>query len=171
MVNNNLDDLVLFTENPGCVIIDVRSESEFELDHIPGSINFPVLNDDERKEVGTIYKKNPFTAKQLGARLISSNISKILQKIEDLIEEKSINPSKVEFKIYCWRGGMRSRSLFIVMEMIGYKVSLIKGGYKEYRKGIINYLSEFQSENLLVIHGLSGSGKTEILEILEKEHF
>ena len=84
-------------------IIDVRSPSEYKEDHIPGSINLPVLNDKERKLIGTIYKKeSPFKAKKLGASLISKNISVLIKK-------KFINnPGSWKPLIYCWRGGQRS---------------------------------------------------------------
>ncbi|MBA3922638.1 MAG: tRNA 2-selenouridine(34) synthase MnmH, partial [Nostocaceae cyanobacterium] len=82
-------------------VIDVRSPSEFAEDHIPGAINLPVLNDAERAEVGTVYKQCPFTARKLGAALVSKNISKHLAA-HFVAKEKNYKPL-----VYCWRGGQR----------------------------------------------------------------
>ena len=112
-------------------IIDVRSPSEYKDDHIPGSINLPVLNDKERNLIGTIYKKeSPFKAKKLGASLISKNISVFIKKkfINNLGSWKPL--------IYCWRGGQRSKSIAITLSEIGWEVYLLRGGYKTYRKKV-----------------------------------
>ena len=94
-------------------IIDVRSPAEFENDHIPGSINIPILNDSERHEVGLKYKQiNPFKAKIMGASLISKNISSVLEK------EFSDKSGSWHPLIYCWRGGQRSRYFAFVLNEI-----------------------------------------------------
>ena len=109
-------------------IIDVRSSSEFAEDRIPGAINLPVLNDAERAEVGTIYKQfSPFQARKIGAAIVSKNISKHLNE-HFANKEKSYQPL-----IYCWRGGQRSASLATVLSQIGWRVTLLEGGYKTYR--------------------------------------
>lgn len=155
-------------------IIDVRSPAEFEEDHIPNSENFPVLDNSERILVGTLYKKDTFLAKQFGAKLITKNISSILDKIEKSeISFKQIDLRKPEtkFLIYCWRGGMRSTSLFTVMDLIGYKTYILNGGYKQYRSKVNSDLNDLNIQSVYVLHGLSGSGKTEILSKLEEEGF
>ncbi len=155
-------------------IIDVRSPSEFGEDHIPGSENFPVLDNSERVLVGTLYKKDAFLAKQLGAKLITKNISFILEEIEKSeISFKQIGLRKPEtrFLIYCWRGGMRSSSLYTVMDLIGYKTYILDGGYKQYRSNVNSYLNSLKIQSVYVLHGPSGSGKTEILSKLEEEGF
>ena len=109
-------------------IIDVRSPYEFKNDHLVGSINCPVLSDTEREIIGIIYKKDsPFKAKVIGSTLISKNISKIIKKY---FYDK---PGSWRPLIYCWRGGLRSRSLCLVMNEIGWRTTLLRGGYKFYR--------------------------------------
>lgn len=163
-------ETVLNWKDGRLVIIDVRSPSEFLEDHIPGAVNLPVLSDDERSRVGTLYKENNFEAKKLGARLISKNISVILEFLDDLdAENKSSSQSKSEtsFVIYCWRGGMRSTSLYTVMDLIGYRTFILNGGYKAYRQWVNDYLKNLKLQNVLVLHGPSGTGKTKILEQLK----
>ncbi|ARV61189.1 tRNA 2-selenouridine(34) synthase MnmH [Nostocales cyanobacterium HT-58-2] len=146
-------------------IIDVRSPSEFVEDHIPGAINLPVLNDAERAEVGTIYKQVcPFAARKIGAALVSKNISQHLtQHFAD--KEKNYHPL-----IYCWRGGQRSNSMALVLTQIGWRVTLLEGGYKTYRAYVreqLQYLSEKFTYQILC--GLTGSGKTHILHQMHKQ--
>ena len=115
-------------------IIDVRSPREFKEDSIPLAKNFFVLNDSERNKVGEIYSKNIFLARKVGAQLITKNISKILE---------SLSPEKSEkILIYCWRGGLRSLSLYLVLKNIGYDVSILNKGYKSFRHFINNFFSK-----------------------------
>ncbi len=155
-------------------IIDVRSPAEFEEDHIPGSENFPVLDNSEGALVGTLYKQDTFSAKQLGAKLITKNISIILESLENSVvsfKKEGLRKPETKFLIYCWRGGMRSNSLFTVMDLIGYKTYILDGGYKKYRSKVSSYLGSLDIKSVFVIHGPSGTGKTEILNILEYEGF
>ncbi len=145
-------------------IIDVRSPSEFAEDHIPGAINLPVLNDAERVQVGTIYKQiSPFNAKKIGAALVAKNISQHLtQHFAD--KEKNYHPL-----VYCWRGGQRSFSMASVLSQIGWRVTLLEGGYKTYRAYVrqqLEYLPKKFTYQLL--RGLTGSGKTYILRQMRK---
>ncbi len=143
-------------------IIDVRSPNEFQLDHIPGSINLPVLKNNERELIGTIYKKDsPFKAKKLGASFISKNIS-------ILIKKKFIhNQGNWKPLIYCWRGGQRSNAISITLSEIGWEVYLLKGGYKTYRKEIIHSLNKLVNNfKFIVLRGKTGTAKTKILETL-----
>ena len=143
-------------------IIDVRSPSEHEEDHIPSSINLPVLNDKERALVGTIYKqKNKFEAKKLGAALISKNISTSIKKTL-LAKTKDWKPL-----IYCWRGGQRSYALATILNQIGWNVGIIEGGYKSFRKVVAKFLDEEISEfKVILVAGNTGTGKTEMLKVL-----
>ena len=140
-------------------IIDVRSPSEFAEDHIPKAINLPVLNDDERAEVGTIYKQmNPFTARKIGAALVSKNISQHLTEYF-ATKEKNYRPL-----VYCWRGGQRSSSMALVLAQIGWRVTLLEGGYKTYRAYVRQHIENLpQKFTYQVLCGLTGSGKTQIL--------
>ena len=114
-------------------IIDVRSPEEYNEDHIPSAINLPVLNNNERTKIGSIYnKKNSFVAKKLGASLISKNIGNHIK--ENFLDK----PGNWKPLIYCWRGGQRSKSLAIILSEIGWEVFVIKNGYKRYR----NFINE-----------------------------
>ena len=141
-------------------IIDVRSQSEFDEDHIPGAINLPVLNDKERKKIGTIYKKkSPFDAKVLGSSLISKNISEYL--IKNL---KNKNGAWTPL-VYCWRGGQRSKALYLIMKEIGWRVSQLEGGYKYYRNDITKKLQNLSPKlKIILISGKTGTGKTKLLK-------
>ena len=103
-------------------IIDVRSPNEYQEDHIPSSTNLPVLNNSERKEIGTIYKnKSAFIAKKIGASLISANIAAHIKK------KLLTKPGNWKVLIYCWRGGQRSKSFATVLSEIGWQVYVLKG--------------------------------------------
>ncbi len=143
-------------------IIDVRSPAEFALDHIPGAINCPVLDDAERVTVGTLYKQvNAFEAKKVGAALVAKNIGRH-------IEEHFIQMPK-EWKplIYCWRGGNRSGSLSLVLARIGWPAIQLDGGYKAFRAHINEALLETPQFDFRVICGTTGSGKSRLLEVLD----
>lgn len=142
-------------------IIDVRSQSEFTEDRIIGAINLPVLNDEERAKVGTLYKQCPFTARKLGAALVAQNIAQHLTTyFAD--KEKDYHPL-----IYCWRGGQRSNSLAMVVSQIGWQVTIIEGGYKTYRAYVREQLEHLPEKfTYRVLAGMTGSGKTHILRHL-----
>ncbi|AFY55130.1 tRNA 2-selenouridine synthase [Rivularia sp. PCC 7116] len=148
-------------------IIDVRSSSEFAEDCIPGAVNLPVLNDAERAEVGTIYKQlSPFQARKIGAALVSKNISQHLEE-HFVNKEKNYQPL-----IYCWRGGQRSASLATVLSQIGWRVTLLEGGYKTYRSYVRQQLDSLPRKlNYRILCGLTGSGKTHILEKMRRRGF
>ena len=111
---NTISTTKIWDEKKYDTIIDVRSPSEFNEDHIPGAINLPVLNDKERKKIGIIYKKkSPFEAKILGSSLIAKNIS------EYLIKHLKTKSGAWRPLVYCWRGGQRSKALSLVMTEIG----------------------------------------------------
>ncbi len=142
-------------------IVDVRSENEFAEDHIPSSINLPVLNNKERIIIGTQYKENSFEARKQGAALINHNISKIIKK--------NIFDKKDKVLIYCWRGGLRSLSLYLVLKQIGFDVEILEGGYKSYRKYVVNFFEDtIEHFNFNQVKGVTGVGKTLFLKNLEK---
>lgn len=142
-------------------IIDVRSPSEYAEDHIPGAINLPVLDNQQRIEVGTLYKSNPFEAKKLGAAYVSNNIAEV---IKSHLKEKDAGFRPL---IYCWRGGQRSRSMAITLNQVGWHVTLLEGGYKNYRAQVRASL-EVQPKlfKIRLLNGLTGTAKTEILKHL-----
>lgn len=144
------------------VIIDARSEAEFALDHIPGAINCPVLDDQERIVVGTMYKQiSAFEARKVGAALVSRNIAR---HIETLFVDK---PREWKPLVYCWRGGNRSGSLALVMAKIGWPVVQLDGGYKAFRAAVSAQLLVPPEFDFRVVCGPTGSGKSRLLEVLD----
>lgn len=145
-------------------IIDVRSESEFAEDHLPGAINLPVLDDVERAKVGTIYKQvSPFEARKVGAAIVAKNIAVHLDS-HFATKEKNYHPL-----VYCWRGGQRSNSIALVLNQIGWQATVLQGGYKTYRTYVREQLEQLPEKfTYQVLSGLTGSGKTHILRQLAK---
>lgn len=143
-------------------VIDARSESEFAHDHLPGAINWPSLHDDERARVGTIYKQvNPFEARKLGAALVARNIASHIER------EAMDKPRQWRPLLYCWRGGQRSGALALVLGQIGFRVTLIEGGYKAFRNAMRADLPlQAQRLRYRVVCGPTGSGKTRLLHAL-----
>ena len=113
-------------------IIDARSEDEFNEDHLPNAVNWPTLNNEERKNIGTLYKQvNAFEAKKRGAAIAAHNIA---THIEDHVLQKERDWTPLA---YCWRGGKRSGSLSLVLDQIGFRVTLVEGGYKAFRAAML----------------------------------
>lgn len=143
-------------------IIDARSESEFALDHIPGAINCPVLNDEERILVGTTYKQiNAFEAKKIGAPLVARNIA---HAIDTLFADKGRDWKPL---VYCWRGGNRSGSMAHILAKVGWPAVQLDGGYKAFRNHVSSALDNPPALDWRVICGTTGSGKSRLLETLE----
>ncbi|NER47222.1 MAG: tRNA 2-selenouridine(34) synthase MnmH [Symploca sp. SIO1A3] len=157
-----------YTQQPWTItyseIIDVRSPSEYAEDHLPGAINLPVLDDTERAKVGTIYKQvSPFEARKLGASLVAQNVARHLST-HFAAQAKDYHPL-----VYCWRGGQRSNSLAMVLNQIGWQVTVLQGGYKTYRSYVRQQLDKLPAEfSYKILSGLTGSGKTHILRQLAK---
>lgn len=145
-------------------IVDVRSPAEFEEDHLPGALNWPVLDNDERRIVGTLYKESPFEARKLGAALVARNIARHLEEsTTDL--DKDWRPL-----VYCWRGGQRSGAMSWFLGQIGFRSRQLVGGYKAYRAQVRNDLETFpQRFDWRVLCGRTGSGKTRLLQALAVE--
>lgn len=145
-------------------IIDVRSPGEFAEDCIPGSINCPVLDDEQRKEIGTLYKQvSPFEAKKLGAAYVSENVAHHL-RAQFLDRPKNWRPL-----IVCWRGGQRSGSMTTIFRRIGWDAQQMEGGYKRYRTLVVDSLATLPRQlQFRVVCGATGSGKSRILHALER---
>jgi tRNA 2-selenouridine synthase len=143
-------------------IIDVRSESEFAEDHIPGAINCPVLDDAQRAEIGTLHKQmSAFDARRRGAALVARNIATHLEtRFAD-------RPRQWRPLVYCWRGGQRSGAMATVMSRVGWPVRQLDGGYRAYRRLVIDELAQLPLEfTLRVVCGTTGSGKSLLLQRL-----
>ncbi len=146
-------------------LIDARSPAEFALDHIPGAINCPVLDDDERRIVGTIYKQQgAFEARRVGGAMVAANIARHLQ------ERFSERPANWRPLIYCWRGGLRSGSMVTWLRLVGWDAQQLAGGYKSFRRHVITQLDTLGPQlDLRVICGATGSAKTRVLQALETQ--
>jgi tRNA 2-selenouridine synthase len=145
-------------------IIDVRSESEFSIDRLPGAVNCPVLTDSERAEIGTLYKQvSPFEARRAGAALVADNIARHLRTC---FAER---PRSWSALVYCWRGGERSASVAHVMARIGWRVRRLEGGYRAFRRLVVEALAALPTRlHYRVLCGATGSGKSRLLDYLER---
>ena len=145
-------------------VIDVRAPLEFAEDHLPGAINLPVLSDDERAQVGTIYKQiSPFDARKIGGALVAANAA------------RHIAGPLAQFGggwkplVYCWRGGQRSGSFETILKQIGWRVQRIEGGYKAWRALVVQRVqNQPMPSPVIVLDGNTGSAKTEILQRLAR---
>ncbi|MDD2541795.1 MAG: tRNA 2-selenouridine(34) synthase MnmH [Desulfuromonadaceae bacterium] len=143
-------------------LIDVRTPSEFEEDHIPGAYNVPLLSNVERAEVGTIHKQiGPVEARMKGLELTCSRFHDMVGQIISLSAGRPI-------VIYCWRGGLRSLSVATLVEMCGTPAQQLAGGYKNFRAHVIDYFEQCNFPSpLIVMHGMTGTGKTEFINGLD----
>lgn len=146
-------------------IIDVRTPAEYAEDHIPGAINCPVLDNEERVTVGTLYKQvSPFEARKVGAALTARNIAR---HIETRFHDR---PKSWKPLIYCWRGGQRSGAMNIIFSQVGWGSAQLEGGYKAYRRDVLQQLDDLpQQFDLRIICGPTGSGKSRLLESLAQQ--
>ncbi|MFN3954485.1 MAG: tRNA 2-selenouridine(34) synthase MnmH [Pararhodobacter sp.] len=140
-------------------VIDVRAPAEYADDHIPGAINLPVLDDDERARVGTVYtRESRFLARRLGAALVARNAA---HHLEGYLSNKS---ARYRPLLYCWRGGQRSGSLALILGQIGWQVGLLQGGWRSYRRLVAQALYEAPfPAPLRVLDGNTGTAKTALL--------
>ncbi len=146
-------------------LIDLRSPKEFSLGHIPGAINLPLLDDNERHQVGKLYKEaGTHAAISLGLEIFAAKCSSFLNQIE----AHSKNTAVV---LYCWRGGMRSRLVGLWLTYAGYEVKILKGGYKTFRQDTLLSLGSLAQHPKIVLHGRTGSGKTLLLRELAEQGY
>ena len=118
----------LALENAG--FVDLRSPEEYNVDTIPGAFNLPLLNDEERNIVGTVYEKQgPYEARKAGLKIVSSKLPDLVQQLEQIKGSRDL-------VIFCWRGGLRSKSVAQLLDLMGIFASRIKGGYKAYRRHV-----------------------------------
>lgn len=151
-----IDALASFDE-----IVDVRTPLEFAEDHIPGAINAPVLSNEERVIVGTLYKRSPFEATRIGAAMVARNIA---HHLDTCFADR---PRNWRLLIYCWRGGKRSGSMTAWFNMIGWQARQLDGGYKAYRHHVLDQLEHLAPQlTYIALTGHTGTGKTRLLQAL-----
>ena len=140
-------------------VIDVRSPAEYAEDHVPGAINLPVLNNEERAKVGTIYvQDSPFKARKLGAALVFRNAATHIE------QRLSHHEGHWRPLVYCWRGGQRSGSFTWMLQQIGWRADVVQGGYQTYRRLVYRAMYEDAlTHRLVLLDGFTGTAKTEIL--------
>jgi tRNA 2-selenouridine synthase len=143
-------------------VLDARSPAEYAEDHVPVAGSYPVLSNEERARVGTIYKQeSPFAAKKIGAALTARNIAAHIEK-SFLDKPRTWRPL-----VYCWRGGKRSGAFAHVLREIGWDAKTLEGGYKAYRRHVVERLAELPEKyRFRVVHGVTGSGKSRLLASL-----
>ncbi len=158
-MNFELTDLSQLTQPPFDTIIDVRAPAEYAQDHIPGAISLPVLSDAERAEVGTLYTRiDRFQARKRGAALVARNAARHL---ETALRDK---PGSWQPLVYCWRGGQRSGSFASILSQIGWRVAVLEGGYRSYRRQVVGTLHDRPlAHRLIVLDGNTGTAKTALL--------
>jgi tRNA 2-selenouridine synthase len=157
-------DALLQLSSFDCVI-DARSESEFALDRLPGAVNWPTLNDAQRHAVGTQYKQvSAFEARKSGAALAAANIAQhVATHVQPL-------PPSWQPLVYCWRGGQRSGALATVLSAIGFRVAVLEGGYREFRRSMVaDFEALPQRFEFRVLCGRTGSAKSHLLHALRAQ--
>ena len=145
-----------------CPILDVRSPDEYNRGHIPGALSLPLFNNEERSAVGTLYlQKGSKEAMLKGLELVGPKMKEFVSQASGLTPEG-------ELALYCWRGGMRSNSMAWLFNTSGIKSHTLEGGYKSWRRHIHDFFGQPVAK-LVVIGGMTGTGKTEILEEIERK--
>jgi tRNA 2-selenouridine synthase len=165
MIRQTLTSLSSIAEIGADMIIDVRAPSEFAQDHVPGAVNLPVLSDAERVEVGTIYsQQSPFLARKVGAAMVAANAARHLRgPLADMLGDW-------QPLVYCWRGGQRSGSFATILDQVGWRVHLIDGGYRSYRKIVSQILYDAPLRHrMMMVDGHTGTGKTALLHHLRDQ--
>jgi tRNA 2-selenouridine synthase len=159
-----IEELFMLSKKKEMVLIDVRSPSEFENATIPGSLNIPLFDDAERAEIGTIYKQvSVQAAKERGLEIVSAKLPAFVKSFEQIQGEKAV---------FCWRGGMRSKTTATVLSLMGIHVYRLAGGFRAYRKWVVDRLESLEfMPYVYVINGNTGTGKTVILQRLREEGY
>lgn len=149
------------------ILVDVRSKGEYDKFTIPGALNIPIFDDEERRIIGTVYKNESVEkAKKLGIQMVSAKLLELYEKFS------ALRSGHRRIVIFCERGGMRSSSLWALFNSIGLKIVKLEGGYKGYRAAVNEQLPKLVEDiNFVVLHGHTGTGKTQLLGMLEQKGF
>jgi tRNA 2-selenouridine synthase len=163
MLDITVDELV---RSDNYVPVDVRSPIEHEEASIPGSVNIPLFTNEERQEIGILYKQSGNqAAKWRAMEIVSPKLPTLLNEIKNL-ESTGVKPV-----IHCWRGGSRSKAVASFLEFSGVPSIRLAGGYRAYREYVLEKIPEVLPNKAVVLHGLTGTGKTDILAMLQKKGF
>lgn len=162
--NIKIDELIPLIEKNKMSLIDLRSPSEFEEFRIPGSFNIPLFTDKERAEVGTLYtQQSKEAAMDRGLEILSAKLPAFIGEFKKIEGDKTL---------FCWRGGMRSKTAATLLDLMNIHVNRLEGGIRSYRKWVVNQLEQYQPPfKALVLNGLTGTGKTRILHALSMEGY
>lgn len=157
----------LALRDQGALLVDARTPSEFAESSIPGAINVPIFSDAERAAVGTLYKlQGKSEASRLGVRLVAPKIPELIEQVESAWRQGS-GPVIV----FCWRGGMRSKALTYFLSLAGIPVRQLQGGHKRFRSHVCDFFERGAWGRLLVLRGMTGVGKTRLLQQLAGEGY
>lgn len=163
MLYKHLSVTDFLAKQPECIMLDVRSPKEYAHGHIPGTISFPLFQDKERHEVGLCYKKQGREAAVLlGLEIVGPKLATFVKQARALAQGKSI-------LVYCWRGGMRSNSMGLLLSTAGFRVYVLQYGYKAYRKWALSIFE--QPYKFVTLGGYTGTGKTDVLHQLALKNY
>lgn len=159
-----IEELLSLRDKKEIVMIDVRSPSEYQDSTIPGSLNIPLFDDVERAEIGTNYKQvSVQVAKDRGLEIVSAKLPAFVKTFEQIKERKAV---------FCWRGGMRSKTTATVLSLMGIRTYRLTGGFRAYRKWVVDTLEKMDFKaRVCVISGNTGAGKTAILRRLQNDGY
>lgn len=164
----NIDDFILLHSY---LLVDVRSPGEYEHAHIPGAHPLPLFNNEERALVGTTYKQQSREAAiKIGLPFFGNKMLALVETVQQYIKEQKneTDISSPTIVVHCWRGGMRSAAVAWLLDLYGYRVLQLTGGYKSYRNWVQQqFLIPY---SIKVVGGYTGSGKTETLLELKKKN-
>jgi len=165
---NTLAETAVFSETliDSHFLVDARTPLEFEEDHIPGAVNVPLLENDERVEIGILHKQQgPHTARLRGLEMTAARFPAMVKTIAEMAGNRPI-------LVYCWRGGLRSKTVTSILDLSGFRAVQLQGGYKAYRTHVTSYFEGFRpSGPMVVLHGLTGSGKTTFLHTIDTNRY
>ena len=144
-------------------VLDVRSPGEFQHAHIPRAHSLPLFDNEERRVVGTAYKQESREkAIKIGVEYFGLKMRKMIEQVEAMLKDRS----QKTIIVHCWRGGMRSAGVAWLLDLYGFKVYTVVGGYRAFRRWAIN--QHLQDHPLGILGGYTGSGKTEVLHYLQQ---
>ncbi|WP_274365492.1 tRNA 2-selenouridine(34) synthase MnmH [Paenibacillus thermotolerans] len=160
----SVEEFVALLNKGGIVPIDVRSPGEFEEGTIPGSLNIPLFDNEERREIGIAYKQESVdAAKDRGLEIVSAKLPQFIRELQSIPGRKAV---------FCWRGGMRSKTSATLLSIVAGRVYRVKGGIREYRRWVVDTLQSWNfTQQAIVINGYTGTGKTAILRMLHEKGY